>query len=70
MNAFTTEVPSRSASPSAAALKGLLMSTRTLPASASPYWGDDRHGAGVQHGEDDDLDGGWRIACYHNSPAS
>ena len=52
LNAFTTlalagaalatscaiEVSSRWASPSAAELKGLLMSTMTLPARASPYW--------------------------------
>ena len=52
LNAFTTlalagaalatscaiEVSSGMASPSAAELKGLLMSTMTLPARASPYW--------------------------------
>src|ERR1700722_7410465 len=52
LNAFTTlalagaalatssaiEVSSPRASPSAAALKGLLMSTMTLPARAAPYW--------------------------------
>lgn len=33
-----TDVSAGMASPSAAALKGLLMSTMTLPARASPYW--------------------------------
>jgi hypothetical protein len=40
--------------PEASALKGLVMSTMTLAGQRIPVLGDDRHGAGVQHGEDDD----------------